>query len=134
MKRTTGFTIIPMLLLLAGITSVSAAETFKGYITGNLCVSHSMVCLPEHAKEERIVFITEDGQTTYEIRGVDQKELKEYFTYPVEIEGTVEDGVMNVRKIVRIGKSAAGKLWKGGKPNRPKGQVDSGQDHSGHKH
>lgn len=129
MKKTIGFTIIPLLLFLAGITSAASAETFKGYITGDVCGAHSMVCPPEHAKEERSVFITEDGQSTYEIRGADQKELKEHLTYPVEIEGTVDDGVLNVRKIVRAGKSAPGKMWKGGKPARPKVKSDSGHNH-----
>lgn len=126
MKGKAALALIPGLFLLAGAAS---AETFKGYITGNVCGAHSMVCLPEHATEERTVFITEDGQTTYEIRGVDQKGLKEHLAYPVEIEGTVDDGVLDVRKIVRVGKSAPGKMWKGGKPARPKLKGDSGYQH-----
>ncbi|MBI5185100.1 MAG: hypothetical protein HZA01_05160 [Nitrospinae bacterium] len=88
---------------------------------------------PEHidSKEEHIVFITEDGKSVYELQGVDQKQLREQFTYPVRIEGKVKDKTIKVQKITRLGKSAAGKGFKGGKLIDP--ESESG-GHQGHKH
>lgn len=134
MKKTTWFTVIILLLIfLAGMSSAAAAETFKGYITGNICSAQSMICLPEHManKDEHIVFITEDGKSVYELQGVDQNQLREQFTYQVLIEGQAKDKTIEIQKITRIGNTAAGKSWKGGKLVRPKSKSGG---HEGHKH
>lgn len=123
MKKTTWFIIIQLFLFIAGMAAVASAETLEGYITGHLCGGQmSMICPREHidSAEEHIVFISKDGESIYEIQGVDQKQLREQFTYLVRIEGKVKDNTIEVHKIIRIGKSEAGKKFgEGAMHSRP---------------
>jgi hypothetical protein len=128
------FALIGYIALLSSITQAQAGESLKGYITGDMCgVQMSMICLPDHldSKEEHIVFISEDGKSVYELQGVDQKQLREHFTCLVQIEGTIKDKTIEVKKITRVGKSAAGMKFGEGAMHRRPGRKGSSA-HQGH--